>query len=184
MTRFIDRPATEAIAQAQAEYARIRRRRLRLGAALVCLCLLLELAGACYTLARPLRAADGGMAPTLPLGALALVNTWRYAPARGDLAALTQEDGSVIVRRVIGLPGDQVAIDRETGQVRVNGQPLAEPYVSRLTAGDMDISSPIEVPAGCLFLLGDERLSAADSRQAAFGCPEIADVLGRVWYPK
>ena len=71
----------------------------------------------------------------------------------------------MLVRRIIGLPGDRVSLDRTTGQVTVNGQPLTENYVSCLAVGNMDIADETLVPAGEVFVLGDERLTALDSRR-------------------
>ena len=51
---------------------------------------------------------------------------------------------------------------KRQGQVTVNGQPLAEDYVSCLAVGNMDIADETLVPAGEVFVLGDERLTALD----------------------
>ena len=87
---------------------------------------------AAVTVAQPLWIADDAMAPTLEAGTLVLYSSWNYAPARGDVVVSTVEspEGGMLVRRIIGLPGDRVSLDRTTGQVTVNGQPLAEDYVS------------------------------------------------------
>ena len=97
------------------------------------------------------------------------------------MIACTDAEGTLLLRRVIGLPGDRVAIDRTTGQVSVNGTPLAESYISRSAVGNMDIADETDVPKGKLFLLGDERLAARDSRQEAFGLLPLTVVRGQVW---
>lgn len=85
---------------------------------------------------------------------------------RGDVVLYRMPDryrGAVVLQRVIGLGGDRVAV-RPGAQVRVNGKPLAEPYVMD---GDPSVgSSPYDVvvPKGRLFLLGDHRAAANDSR--------------------
>src|SRR5437667_9041581 len=51
-------------------------------------------------------------------------------PQRGDIAVLRSPDTSEdidLIKRVIGLPGDRVRVLR--GEVFINGQPLAEPYI-------------------------------------------------------
>lgn len=65
------------------------------------------------------------------------------------------------IKRVIGLPGDLVAIDH--GRVSVNGHPLPEPYVpARFTD---DRSQPdLLVPAHEFFVMGDHRSISSDSR--------------------
>lgn len=182
MTELMDRPSTNAFAEARKLCLRHQRRVRRLVTFLV---VLLVLAGfitaAAFTVAMPCRVVGSDMQPTLAAGSLALVNTLRTSPARGEVIACTDAEGPLLLRRVIGLPGDRVAIDRTTGQVSVNGTPLAESYISRSAVGNMDIADETEVPKGKLFLLGDERLAARDSRQEAFGLLPLTVVRGKVW---
>lgn len=182
MTELMDRPSTNAFAEARKLCLRHQRRVRRLVTFLV---VLLVLAGfitaAAFTVAMPCRVVGSDMQPTLAAGSLALVNTLRTSPARGEVIACTDAEGTLLLRRVIGLPGDRVAIDRITGQVSVNGTPLAESYISRSAVGNMDIADETEVPKGKLFLLGDERLAARDSRQEAFGLLPLTVVRGQVW---
>ena len=182
MTELMDRPSTNAFAEARKLCLRHQRRVRRLVTFLV---VLLVLAGfitaAAFTVAMPCRVVGSDMQPTLAAGSLALVNTLRTSPARGEVIACTDTEGTLLLRRVIGLPGDRVAIDRTTGQVSVNGTPLAESYISRSAVGNMDIADETEVPKGKLFLLGDERLAARDSRQEAFGLLPLTAVRGQVW---
>lgn len=182
MTELMDRPSTNAFAEARKLCLRHQRRVRRLVTFLV---VLLVLAGfitaAAFTVAMPCRVVGSDMQPTLAAGSLALVNTLRTSPARGEVIACTDAEGTLLLRRVIGLPGDRVAIDRTTGQVSVNGTPLAESYISRSAVGNMDIADETEVPKGKLFLLGDERLAARDSRQEAFGLLPLTAVRGKVW---
>lgn len=182
MTELMDRPSTNAFAEARKLCLRHQRRVRRLVTFLV---VLLVLAGfitaAAFTVAMPCRVVGSDMQPTLAAGSLALVNTLHTSPARGEVIACTDAEGTLLLRRVIGLPGDRVAIDRTTGQVSVNGTPLAESYISRSAVGNMDIADETEVPKGKLFLLGDERLAARDSRQEAFGLLPLTVVRGQVW---
>jgi signal peptidase I len=66
------------------------------------------------------------------------------------------------IKRVIGLPGDRVAIDH--GEVILNGHRLAEPYVpSRFTD---DRSQPeMSIPPNQFFVMGDHRSISSDSRE-------------------
>ena len=182
MTELMDRPSTNAFAEARKLCLRHQRRVRRLVTFLV---VLLVSAGfitaAAFTVAMPCRVVGSDMQPTLAAGSLALVNTLRTSPARGEVIACTDAEGTLLLRRVIGLPGDRVAIDRTTGQVSVNGTPLAESYISRSAVGNMDIADETEVPKGKLFLLGDERLAARDSRQETFGLLPLTAVRGQVW---
>ena len=106
------------------------------------------------------RVQSHSMAPTLQGGALALTRRlWRRTPVRrGDVVVVdSRELGQHVVKRVIGLPGETVTI--EGGQVRINGQPLAEPYASHSVFTDT-----FHVPAGHYLLLGDHRDASSDSR--------------------
>ena len=78
------------------------------------------------------------------------------------------------VKRVIGLPGEQVA--GRGGSLYVNDTLLVEPY---LPAGlRTDDFGPVTVPAGKLFVMGDNRGSSFDSRR--FGPIDRSSLVGRV----
>jgi signal peptidase I len=97
---------------------------------------------------------------------------------RGDVIAEQQTVPApgTYLRRVIGLPGDQVACCDARGRITVNGKPLDESY---LYPGDApsQVQFKVIVPKGHLWLLGDHRSIAYDSR--ALG-PLVVHVVGRV----
>ncbi len=69
------------------------------------------------------------------------------------------------VKRLIGLPGDQLEIRR--GAVWINGQPLDEPYLD----GPMsphEHFGPVTVPPKSYFVMGDNRNDSYDSRYWGF----------------
>jgi signal peptidase I len=72
--------------------------------------------------------------------------------------------GDILIKRVIGLPGDQVACCDAQGQVTVNGIPLSEQ--SYLYPGDAPSEERfnIVVPPGRLWVMGDHRSISDDSR--------------------
>jgi len=104
------------------------------------------------------------------------------------IAKPAEED---FIKRVIALPGETWEI-RE-GKVYVNGRPLEEPYLSG--PADTRDFGPQTVPAGSLFVLGDNRLHSCDSRFApddagichGLGYVPEDDVIGQafviVWPP-
>jgi signal peptidase I len=98
-------------------------------------------------------------------------------PDRGDVVVirLHAQGDELLIKRVIGLPGDVVQI--QSGQVLVNGQVLTEPYVAGGTAG---FFGPTTVPPLHIFVLGDNRGSSNDSR--SFGTISLKDVVGRAWF--
>lgn len=68
-----------------------------------------------------------------------------------------------LIKRLVGLPGDRVACCDSKGRLEVNGTPLAEPY---LKPGEepSDIEFDITVPAGKIWVMGDNRGHSSDSR--------------------
>ena len=99
--------------------------------------------------------------------------------------------GDILIKRVIGLPGDHVACCDAQGRVTVNGVPLTEG--SYLYPGNAPSESRfnIVVPSGELWVMGDHRLISDDSRDhpgdpGGGAVPESA-VIGRafviIWPP-
>ena len=78
------------------------------------------------------------------------------------------------IKRVIGLPGDTVWGDG--GSVFVNGRKLVEPYLTQKTGN----FKRQKVPAGFLFVMGDNRGNSLDSRYSLGDVPENK-VIGKAW---
>lgn len=165
----------------------------------------------------------GSMKPTIVEGDRILVNKlaydlkvpytrWRLArwsdPARGDIVVLLSPgDGTRLVKRVVGLPGDVIAMDRN--RLIVNDEPVVyRPIGSELRDADvppsvtsgrivaveeLDASAhpvmltphstslhsfgPMTIPAERFFVMGDNRDESFDSRH--FGLVERRLILGR-----
>lgn len=86
-----------------------------------------------------------------------------------SIVGLTAPDSNDhLIKRVIGLPGDQVACCNEFGQMTVNGVPLDETGlyvtlpdgVTKVSRDDFDVT----VPENALWVMGDNRYNSADSR--------------------
>ena len=97
---------------------------------------------------------------------------------RGDIIAF-KKDGSTTIKRLIGLPGDEIIIDFD-GNVYVNGEVLNEPYVMFHQMHPIEIEFPLTVPEGKYFVLGDNRANSRDSREKSFGFVDKASVIGKV----
>lgn len=98
-----------------------------------------------------------------------------HTPERGDIVVLRVRPGDeLLIKRVIGLPGDEVAI--HDGRVYVNGQPLDEPYLDQETRGNL---APRVVPPLHVFVMGDNRRASNDSR--SFGPVHIDNIVGKAW---
>lgn len=117
------------------------------------------------------------------------VLVWKPSRAfgRGDLAVFAHpfDDERVLVKRIVGLPGETVEL--RAGRVYVNDRELAETYLAR----DEDRSPalgrpPVKVPAGSYYLLGDNRANSQDSR--TFGPLDGRRIVGRaavvIWPPR
>lgn len=99
---------------------------------------------------------------------------------KGDLIGFYYQ-GKILLKRVIALPEDEVAIDAE-GTVYVNGEMLEEPYVTDKGLGDCDLEFPYKVPGTGYFVLGDQRSNSVDSRNSAIGTISQEDIIGKVFF--
>ncbi|WZL80093.1 signal peptidase I [Vallitaleaceae bacterium 9-2] len=94
------------------------------------------------------------------------------------LSKIRQKDGHLrLVKRVIGLPGDEINI--EDGYVFVNGQRLEEEYLS-VPTNAKSLDYPLLVEEDHYFVLGDNRTVSLDSRD--FGSVPIEKIEGRVMF--
>ncbi len=137
----------------------------------------------------------GSMEPNLLVGDHLLVNKFVFSPTSSSIerALLPTREirrGDVVVfkfptdperdfiKRVIGLPGETVELKNHL--IHINGRPLDEPYAHYLrrqkggTLGEVttddvrDHYGPETVPAGSLFVMGDNRDNSQDSRYWGF----------------
>jgi len=163
----------------------------------------------------------GSMKPTILEGDRIVVNKlaydlkipytrWQIArwgdPSRGDIVVLSSPaDGKRLVKRVVGLPGDTIAMHQN--RLVVNGRPVTyspleadlviefvpqgehrvlaaeeldgSPHAMMITLGARTLRSfaPIPVPDGQYFLMGDNRDESFDSRH--FGLVDRDLIVGR-----
>ena len=136
---------------------------------------------------KPIIIRQSSMEPTFYNGDYVFISKQAYNlfgdPERGDVVVfhtgMQTDDGEDknLIKRIIGLPGDTVEIIE--GYVYLNGQLLDEPYINEQgLSGEMEA---ITVPEGELFCMGDNRRVSLDSRDAAVGCVNQEEILGKVF---
>ena len=96
----------------------------------------------------------------------------------GDIIAFYYNN-KLLVKRVIGQPGDWVDID-EQGNVYVNQVLLEEPYLDSKAFGETNIELPYQVPESRIFVLGDNRDVSIDSRNTSVGCVAEEQIAGKI----
>jgi signal peptidase I len=131
------------------------------------------------------------MVPTLNIGDKVFVNKLSYrlggGPERGDIVvfdrpakAVSTEANAppVLIKRVVGVPGD--IVEARGGILYVNGTPLNESGSRGYLPANVvtnNLPEPVTVPAGSVFLMGDNREQSNDSRY--FGPVKISTIVGR-----
>jgi len=129
------------------------------------------------------------MEPYIRSGEYVLINTFAYrfgSPHRGEIVAFRHEEDAraVFIKRVIGLPGDTIQI--KNGHPWVNGQLMDDPHghfevpdQERSPVSPRDNFGPVQVPAGKIFAMGDNRDRSYDSR--FWGFADENDVEGKAF---
>jgi len=124
-----------------------------------------------------IRYQDPAMGPAIKDGDLVIFN--RYTPSgylQHDAVAL-EVDGQKQVRRVIATEGDTVDITEDG--LFINGALQQERGIYEKTERyEEGVNFPVTVPRGQIFVLGDSREGATDSR--IYGTVKVEDTLGKV----
>ena len=82
-------------------------------------------------------------------------------PERGDIITFWSDElNEVLVKRAIGLPGDEISF--QGGYVYINGEKQEEEYLP--ARGITESDETFVVPDGCVFFLGDNRTGSLDAR--------------------
>lgn len=111
-----------------------------------------------------------------------------HDPERGDIiifqSELVDEDSGkdkLLIKRVIGLPGDQLSII--DNQLYINGEAYVEDYLKDGITPAFDIPAEGEtytVPENSYFCMGDNRVGSVDSRRLEVGCVDRDLIKGKV----
>lgn len=133
------------------------------------------------------------MDQTLTQGDMVLMEKFSKVK-RFDVVVFQQPDGTIYIKRVIGLPGDEVRY--EDDQLFINGKKVTESFLSNNRRSDHQVSpyttdfqlteliGKKQLPKNEYFVLGDNRRVSKDSR--SFGTVQNKDILGKaqfVYYP-
>lgn len=139
-------------------------------------------------LCQPVRVEGTSMLPQLVDKQRIFVNKFVYridSVARRDVIVFRfpADPSRSYIKRVVGLPGDTVEIQR--GAVFVNGKAITEPYVPEAYR-DRASHSSVTVPESAYYVLGDHRNTSNDSR--TWGTVDEAFITGKAvfayWPPE
>jgi signal peptidase I len=78
-------------------------------------------------------------------------------PQRGDVVGVRAPDGEVYLKRVIGLPGEQLTF--EDGRIQIDGVPLPEPYID-MRIPDKLLPAKITLGTNNFWIIGDNRMTS------------------------
>ena len=111
-----------------------------------------------------------------------------HGPERGDIIIFQSElynedtgDDKLLIKRVIGLPGDEIMILDD--QLYLNGEYYPEDYLRDGYTPAFEIpreGKKFTVPEGEYFVMGDNRAGSIDSRRTQVGCVAMEQIKGKV----
>jgi signal peptidase I len=148
----------------------------------------------------------GSMEPTLLVGDHLLVSKFSYSvhvpneipftsfqlfsdihffssiPERGDIVVFKypEDESKDFIKRVVGLPGETIQVIRQ--RVYINDKLLKEPYAHHSqppspNSGNRDNMTPLRIPEGHIFVMGDNRENSHDSRM--WGILDLGKLRGK-----
>ncbi len=148
---------------------------------------------------RPVTVDGESMEETLHDQDRLLMSDLFYTPEQGDIVIinnahsyLLDDNGELVegdgmsgekrlIKRIIATGGQEVDIDFATGEVKIDGVVLDEPYIRELTRTQEDgfLQYPITVPEGYYFVMGDNRNNSTDSRSKYVGFVPREAIIGK-----
>ena len=149
------------------------------------------IAGAILFFVRPTVVKQTSMLETFQPNDYVIVYKRAYSgaktPQRGDViifqSDLVNEDtggDKLLIKRVIGLPGDTISIIND--QVYLNGEEFHEDYIRDGYTPAIEIPQEGEtytVPEDQYFCMGDNRVVSVDSRYSEVGCVTEEQIMGK-----
>lgn len=119
------------------------------------------------------------MSPTYGDGNLVVLNKFEKDYERFDVVHIVKPDGGNYIKRIIGLPGETVRIDKY-GRVFINGRLLQEPYDFDPMEERGVYANPVTLGTDEYFCLGDNRNYSEDSRWEKVGAVKWDEISGEV----
>jgi len=116
-----------------------------------------------------------GMFPAMKDGDLVIGFRLQQSYMKGDVVVY-ERGGEYFVGRIAAREGDFITIS-SNGSMMVNGT-IQTGEIMYPTYAKEGVEYPFEVPAGCVFILGDYRTQSEDSRD--FGAVPLDDIAGKV----
>lgn len=132
---------------------------------------------------RPTSVVGHSMDPTLDNGDWLMTikkSEYKY----GDIVVITQPNvhNEPLIKRIIATEGQWIDINFTSGQVFVDGEELDEPYIKELTMTSYDVTFPLQVEKGKVFVMGDNRNNSSDSRSSGVGQIDTRYILGKATF--
>lgn len=129
---------------------------------------------------RPVSVVGTSMVPTLQNGDW-LITVPKSEYVYGDIVIITQPNAfnEPLVKRIIATEGQTVDINFVSGQVFIDGTEINETYIAELTKRGGDVTFPLIVPEGQVFVMGDNRMHSSDSRTSDVGFIDTRYILGK-----
>ena len=138
-----------------------------------------------FTFCFKISAVDGSsMNNTLADGDRVIITARDWNVENGDIVVISQPNiyEKVLIKRVIATEWQTIEINAAEGQVIVDGEVLQEPYIAETTRVQGNMTYPIVVPEGYVFVMGDNRNASTDSRDKFVGLIDTRYIVGEAIY--